>query len=72
MQVLPDSVEGGVSISVENNVPSGGVTLSKVTVSRGGNPVWSQLLSSPVLAAAGSRYALIFHDYVLVVNIGLC
>ncbi|XP_052798672.1 protein HIRA-like isoform X2 [Mya arenaria] len=55
VQVLADSGEGALTVTVENNVPSGGVMLSRLCVARGGDPIWQQVLSTPATAVAGSR-----------------
>ncbi|KAH3894120.1 protein HIRA-like [Dreissena polymorpha] len=57
--VLRGPGDGDLAIDVDNSIPSGGVTLNKVKVSRGGNTLWQTVMSAPIIAAAGSRFITI-------------
>lgn len=55
LQVIKDSGDGGTSLEIENSVHSGGVTLNKIKYVKGGNTEWEQVLSTKIIAAAGSK-----------------
>ena len=47
--------ENNVTVEVENDLPAGTGQLHRCRCVRGGTVLWEQLLSSRILAVAGSR-----------------
>ena len=46
---------GATTLEVENYVQSGSLQLHKLKLSKGGDTEWEQILSSKILAVAGTR-----------------
>lgn len=61
VQIPGGSGDEGFSLEVKNSIPAGGTMLHKLKCTKGGNTVWEQLLSSQIIAVAGSRYNTFAH-----------
>ncbi|XP_060561326.1 protein HIRA-like [Ruditapes philippinarum] len=55
VQVSDGSGDGSFTLEIKNNIQTGSIVLHKLQCIQGGDTVWEQVLSSQILAAAGSR-----------------
>lgn len=56
IQILRDAEDSVLTLEVDNYVHSGSATLHKLKCLRDGETIWEQVVSSEILAVAGSRH----------------